>query len=119
MIRNLLSALLLLTLACGCATNTAPADSPEAQAQPAATPAPQSAAPAPTLVPGQVAAAMPAVKKEFHPDDMVCRIYEVTGSRVQKQRICKTRQQWIEDARLAQEQFRKVQDANGLGPAVP
>src|SRR5689334_21350449 len=115
MIRNVLSltaAGLFLTLASACATNgAAPA------AQPAAAPA-QSAAPAPahTAAPAQVASTAAPAKKEFHPDDMVCRVYEITGTRAMKQRICKTRQQWSDDARAAQESVRNMQNQNASQP---
>jgi len=108
MLRNVLSltaAGLFLALASACATTGAP---PAATAQPQAQPTP---APAQQ----QVASTAPA-KKEFHPDDMVCRVYEVTGSHVAKQRICKTRAKWIEDARAAQEAMRTMQDGNAAQP---
>ena len=114
MIRHVLSltaAGLFLTLASACATT-----SPQPTAQPAAAPAQQSAAPAKTGAPAQVASATAPAKKEFHPDDMVCRVYEVTGTRVNRQRICKTRQQWIDDARAAQESMRTMQDSNAAQP---
>ena len=123
MIRNVLSltaASLFLVLASACATNSPQTASPEPAAQPqTAAPAQQPAtAPAPAAVPAQaqVASATAPAKKEFHPDDMVCRVYEVTGTRIGKQRICKTRQQWIEDTRAAQENLRNMQNQNAAQP---
>jgi hypothetical protein len=107
MLRNVLSltaAGLFLALASACASNGAPAATAQPQAQPTPAPAQQ-----------QVASTAPA-KKEFHPDDMVCRVYEVTGSHVAKQRICKTRAKWIEDARAAQEAMRTMQNGNSAQP---
>ena len=115
MIRNLLSAALLLSLASGCATHAAPAETAKAEAPPVAAPAQQVAAPASTPATVQVATATPA-KKEFHPDDMVCRTFDVTGSRVQRQRVCKTRQQWIEEARAAREAMRDMQNRDAGQP---
>ena len=125
---------LFLTLASACATNSPTTAAPEPAAQPQQTAAPAPAAepaqvtqtapaavPAtanPDAAPAQLASALPATKKEFHPDDMVCRIYEVTGTRVSKQRICKTRQQWVEDARLAREQFRDLQAGPAQGQSL-
>ncbi|MGQ0586575.1 MAG: hypothetical protein ACT4PK_05175 [Gammaproteobacteria bacterium] len=116
MVRNILSlaaAALFLTLASACATSSGTAASPQPEVKPTAAPAQQSTAAAPV----QVASTGAAAKKEFHPDDMVCRIYEITGTRAMKQRICKTREQWIEDTRAAQEVMRIMQD--NVTPPVP
>ena len=131
---SIIAAGLFLALASACATNSPTTATPEPAAQPqqtaapapAATPTPD-ASPVPATqagAPAQFASALPGTTKDFHPDDMVCRVYEKTGCRVCKQRICKTRQQWVDDARVARDQFRALQEqgagqGKGLDGAVP
>ena len=62
-------------------------------------PMPQRQAEAPAAAPAPAASKVATLD----PNQVICRRYEETGSRVRQTKICKTRQEWDDDARLAQE----------------
>jgi hypothetical protein len=80
--------LLNLSIAAAASAQTAPAaPAPAAQPVPAAAPA---------------AAAAPEVKKN-DPDKLICRMEEVTGSRLTARRVCHTAADWAAISRDAQD----------------
>lgn len=50
------------------------------------------------------------------PEEVVCRQFDVTGSRVLKQRVCKTRREWTHDNELAQEYMRGIERGASTQP---
>jgi hypothetical protein len=105
---------LLALLSSACVTD---AGAPQTVAS--ATPAEPAAAAAPAEPAAAAAPAAPATQQaanKFDPDQKVCRIYEVTGTRIAKQKICKTRQQWEDETRAYQDSIRGVQDSANAQP---
>ena len=111
----------LAGLTAGCATDTATtAAAPAAAAAPAPTAAPAEgaapAAPAEGAAPAAAPTKTAAKEEAFPPDQKVCRIYEVTGTRIAKQKICKTREEWAEQYRTYQESVRGIQESGAAQP---
>ncbi|TMJ19229.1 MAG: hypothetical protein E6G92_05360 [Alphaproteobacteria bacterium] len=49
----------------------------------------------------------------FDPNELVCRTVDDTGSRLGRQRICMTRQQWVDSRRLTRENTERTQNNRG------
>jgi hypothetical protein len=77
----------------------------------AAGPAPTAAAPSAAATPAEAAEVA-----KFDPDQVVCRVYDSTGSRVRKEKICKTRAEWNEAAERAQQWMRDIERQGSTQP---
>ncbi|HEV2818184.1 MAG TPA: hypothetical protein VGW40_13305 [Allosphingosinicella sp.] len=53
----------------------------------------------PAPAPAQHSAPTGAVNDGLDPNEMICRSQATVGSRLGRQRVCATRQQWLEQAR--------------------
>jgi hypothetical protein len=65
------------------------------------------------LVPGAALAAQPAASSGKKTDGMICREIGVTGSRLDTQRVCMTRQQWEDSRRDARQTIEQAQTHQG------
>ena len=97
------TALLVLALAACAPTqqqSAAPAPAPAAAAAPAASgAAAQTESDASTNLASQ--------------DEVVCKKYDVTGSRVAKRKVCMTRGEWTEYTRRTQDEYQRASDRRG------
>jgi len=62
-------------------------------------------------------AAAPAAKGKL--DEIVCRGMQVTGSHVQRERVCMTRREWEMMTRDAQEEFHYIRERDNITPPNP
>ena len=54
-----------------------------------------------------------ASESNLDPNEMICRNVAESGSRLSHQRICMTRQQWVESRRLTRENTERTQNNRG------
>ena len=83
-----------LVLLAGCASAPEPA------------PTTGASAPAPTTV----------ATATTQTDPVVCKVEQMTGSRLRAQRVCKRASDWAEEERMARDLGTRVQDAGSLEP---
>ena len=71
-----------------------------------------------SLTPGFVAAAPPKEKKAYDPDEMICVVRAVTGSRLQRERVCYTAREW-EDVKMQEKVGLSRKQFNSASSAPP
>ena len=98
------TALLVLALA-ACAPTQQQAAAPAAAAPASA------AAPAATVAAAQTES--DASTTVASSDEVVCKKYDVTGSRVAKRKVCMTRGEWAEYTRRTQDEYQRASDRRG------
>ncbi len=72
--------------------------------------------PIPMLLLLQAPATQPAPPAPVHPDKMICRKMDRTGSRLSSEKICLTKAQWDERERVAQREVKMLQANMGRCP---
>lgn len=84
-------------------------------AVPAAAPAAatQAAATTASVAPGGVAT---SAVQAADADEMICKRVDVLGSRVRKERVCKSKGEWALIEQQKRETFRSIDRASGAGP---